>query len=69
MPLTMAKIGEELSIKRVSGSDEEKRFLINLGFTEGASVMVVSADGGNLIVKIRDARVALGKDMAKKIKV
>ncbi|MCR5626159.1 MAG: ferrous iron transport protein A [Lachnospiraceae bacterium] len=69
MPLTMAKIGEELQVKRVSGSDEERRFLTNLGFTEGAPVVVLSTDGGNLIVKIRDARVALGKDVAKKIKV
>ena len=69
MPLTMAKKGEENIIKRVGGKEETRKFLEKLGFVVGSAVTVVSDVGGNVIVKIKDSRVALGKDMANKILV
>ena len=69
MPLTMANIGETNTIKRVSGNDETKRFLANLGFVVDAEVTVLSAIGGNVIVNIKDSRVAINKEMASKILV
>lgn len=69
MPLTMAKQGEPNTIKRVGGKNDTKKFLENLGFVVGSAVTVVSAIGGNLIVNVKDSRVALGKDMANKIMV
>ena len=68
MPLTMANIGETNTIKRVSGNDETKRFLANLGFVPGA-VIVLSAIGGNVIVNIKDSRVAVNADMARHIMI
>ncbi len=69
MPLTLAKTGEEAVIRKVGGKEETRRFLENLGFVAGAIVTVVSDIGGNLIVNVKDARVAIGKDMANKIMV
>ena len=69
MPLSMVKTGEQNTIKRVGGKDETKRFLENLGFVIGSTVMVVSESGGNMIVNIKDSRVAIGRDMACKIMV
>lgn len=69
MPLTMAGIGEVNTIKRVSGNDETKRFLANLGFVQGAEVTVLSAIGGNVIVNIKDSRVAVNADMARHIMI
>ncbi len=69
MPLTMAKCGEPNTIKRVGGKEETKKFLENLGFVTGCEVTVVSTVSGNLIVNVKDSRVALGKDMANKILV
>ena len=69
MPLTMANIGETNTIKRVSGNDETKRFLANLGFVPGAEVIVLSAIGGNVIVNIKDSRVAVNADMARHIMI
>ena len=69
MPLTMVNPGDMVQVKRVGGLEETKRFLVNLGFTEGADVIVVNAIDGNMIVKVRDSRVAIGHDMAKKIMV
>lgn len=69
MPLTMAKVGESNIIKKVSGKEETKRFLENLGFVNGAFITVVSTIGGNLIVNIKNSRVAINKDMAKKIMI
>ncbi len=69
MPLTMAKTGEETVIRKVGGKEETRRFLENLGFVAGTIIMVVSEIGGNLIVNIKDTRVAIGKDMANKIMV
>lgn len=67
MPLTLAKEGELASIKRVGGKENVRQFLENLGFVAGADVTVISTSGGNLIVNIKDSRVAIGKDMASRI--
>lgn len=69
MPLTMLNIGETGEIKRIGGNEETRRFLNNLGFVVGAEVVVVSAIGGNAIVNIKDSRVAINEDMAKRIMV
>ena len=67
MPLLMARRGETNKISAVSGKDEIKRFLANLGFVEGSAVTVISEIDGNLIVNVKDARIALSKQMAAKI--
>ena len=69
MPLTMMRTGEENTIKKVGGKEETRKFLENLGFVAGSAVTVVSDTGGNLIVNVKDSRVAIGKDMANKIMV
>ncbi len=69
MPLTMMRAGEENTIKKVGGKEETRKFLENLGFVAGSAVTVVSDTGGNLIVNVKDSRVAIGKDMANKIMV
>ena len=69
MPLTMVNPGEENVIKKVGGKEETRRFLENLGFVTGGEVTVVSEIEGNLIVNVKDSRVAIGKDMANKIMV
>ncbi|MDO5294190.1 MAG: FeoA family protein [bacterium] len=69
MPLSMAKAGEENTIKRVGGKADTKRFLESLGFVAGAVVTVVSEISGNMIVNIKESRVAIDKDMANKILV
>ena len=69
MPLTMVKQGEANVIKRVGGRDDTRRFLENLGFVAGSIVTVISETGGNIIVNVKDSRVAFGKDMANKIMV
>ena len=69
MPLTMANIGEINTIKRVGGNEETRRFLANLGFVVDAEVTVLSAIGGNVIVNIKDSRVAINQDMARHIMV
>ena len=67
MPLTMAGIGEKCKIQKVGGNDETRRFLANLGF--GTEISVVSAIGGNVIVNVKDARVAVNSDMARHIMI
>lgn len=67
MPLTMVREGEPNVIKRVGGKDETRRFLENLGFVTGGVVTVVSETDGNMIVNVKDSRIAIGKDMANKI--
>lgn len=69
MPLTFIKEGETGSIKKVGGKEETRKFLENLGFVTGADVRVVSIANGNLIVNIKDSRIAIGKDMAARIMV
>ena len=69
MPLTMAPVGQANKIQRVGGNDETKRFLANLGFVVGSEVTVISTIGGNVIVNIKDSRVAINEDMARHIMV
>ena len=69
MPLTMVPTGEPNVIKKIGGKEETRRFLENLGFVTGGMVTVVSEIGGNMIVNVKDSRVAIGKDMANKILV
>lgn len=69
MPLAMVDIGETKLIRRISGQDETKRFLKNLGFVEGSPVTIVSKLSGNLIVNVRETRVAIDKKMASRIMV
>ena len=69
MPLTMVPTGEPNVIKKIGGKEETRRFLENLGFVTGGIVTVVSEIGGNMIVNVKDSRVAIGKDMANKILV
>lgn len=69
MPLTMINAGEPNVIKKVGGKEETRRFLENLGFVAGGTVTVISEIDGNMIVNVKDSRVAIGKDMANKIMV
>ena len=69
MHLTMAEIGRELEIRRIGGKEETRRFLESLGFVMGGFVNVVSMTGGDLIVKVKDSRVAISREMANKIMV
>ncbi len=69
MPLSLAQVEEENIIKRIGGSPEVKRHLENLGFVVGGEVTVVNTLGGNVIVNVKEARVAISKEMALKILV
>lgn len=69
MPLSLAQVGEENIIKRIGGSPEVKRHLENLGFVVGGEVTVVNTLGGNVIVNVKETRVAISKEMAVKIMV
>ena len=69
MPLSMVKPGETNTIKKVGGKEKTRKFLENLGFVTGGEVTVVSEIEGNLIVNVKDSRVAIGKDMANRIMV
>ena len=69
MPLTLAGIGEKNVIGRVGGNEETRRFLGNLGIINGAEITVISAIGVNVIVNVKDSRVALNEDMARHILV
>jgi ferrous iron transport protein A len=67
MPLSMAKPGEPVTIHRISGKDEVRQHLAELGFVVGSEVMVVNELGGNLILQVKDSRIALDKTMANRI--
>lgn len=69
MPLTLANTGEENIIKNVGGNPDTKKFLENLGFVAGGKVTVISEISGNVIVNVKDSRVAVSKEMACKIMV
>ena len=69
MPLVLADPGEEAIIKKVGGNPEMKKHLEDMGFTAGGSVTVMNTIGGNLIVKIKESRVAISKEMAQKIMI
>ncbi len=67
MPLTFANVGEENMIRKVGGSSELKKHLEDMGFVAGGNVTVISTIGGNLIVNVKDSRVAISREMAGKI--
>lgn len=69
MPLTLANIGEENVIQKVGGKPEVRKHLENLGFVAGGSVTVITMLGGNVIVNVKEARVAISKEMAQKIMI
>ena len=69
MPLSMVKAGETNIIRKIGGKEEVRKFLENLRFVTGGEVTVVSEINGNMIVNVKDSRVAIGKDMANKIMV
>ena len=69
MPLALANVGEENIIKKIGGNPEVKKHLENLGFIPGGSVTVVTAMAGNMIVNVKEARVAISKEMAQKIMI
>ena len=67
MPLTMANAGEENMIRKVGGKPETRQFLENLGFVAGGMVTIISEINGNVIVNVKESRVAISKEMASKI--
>ena len=69
MPLSLANKDEEYTIRTIGGSPEVKKHLENLGFVAGGSVSVISSIGGNLIVKVKESRVAINDEMARRIMI
>ena len=69
MPLVFADVGEEQIIRKVGGSQEMKQHLADMGFVPGGGVTLVSTIGGNVIVKVKESRVAISREMAQKIMV
>ena len=69
MPLTLARAGETNIIRKVTGRDEVRRHLAELGFVVGAPVTVVSEIAGNMILSVKDSRVALDREMATRIMI
>lgn len=69
MPLTLASIGESNIIKKIGGKPEVKKHLENLGFVAGGNVTIVNTLGGNLIVNVKEARIAISQEMAQKIMI
>ena len=69
MPITFADTGEEYVVKKIGGKPEVKKHLENLGFVVGTGVSVIAAMGGNVIVKVKEARVAISHEMAQKIMI
>lgn len=69
MPLSFAAIGESNRIKKIGGKPETKRHLENLGFVPGADIRIVNMLGTNLIVSIKEARIAISQEMAQKIMI
>ncbi len=69
MPLTLADIGEENTIRKIGGKPEVKKHLENLGFVVGGNVTVITTLSGNVIVSVKEARVAISREMAQKIMI
>lgn len=69
MPLTLADVGQEQIVHRVGGNEEVRRHLENLGFVAGSAVTLISSLDGNVIVKVKESRVAISEEMARKIMV
>ncbi len=69
MPLTLANVGEENVIRRIGGSPEVRQHLENLGFVAGGTVKIITSLAGNIIVNVKESRVAISKEMAQKIMI
>ncbi len=69
MPLTLANIGEENIIRRIGGNPEVRKHLENLGFVVGGSVKIISRIGGNVIVNVKESRIAVSRELAQKIMI
>ena len=69
MPLTLAEVGEESIIKKIGGKQEVKTHLENLGFVVGGTVTVIHTIGGNVIVNVKESRIAVSREMAQKIMI
>ena len=69
MPLTMTKTGETVTIRKITGKDEVRQHLAELGFVVDSDVTVVSEIAGNLILQVKDSRIALDKTMANRIMI
>ncbi len=69
IPLNLADTGEELTVKRIGGSAEVKQHLEDLGFTAGSTVYIVNKLGGNIIVRVKESRIAINDEMARRIMV
>ncbi len=69
MPLTLAAVGEDNTIKKIGGSPEVRQHLENLGFVVGGNVKVINALAGNVIVNVKETRVAISEEMARKIMI
>lgn len=69
MPLALASVGKENTIKKIGGSPEVKKHLENLGFVVGGNVTIITMLGGNVIVNVKEARIAISEEMARKIMV
>lgn len=69
MPLNLANLDEEVMIRRIGGNQEVRQHLENLGFVVGGNVTVVTSLGGNIIVNVKESRVAISEEMARKIMV
>ncbi len=69
MPLSLANVGEDNIIKKIGGNPEVKKHLENLGFVVGGNVRIINTLGGNVIVNVKEARIAISKEMAQKIMI
>ena len=69
LPLSLADVGVENTIKKIGGTPEVKKHLENLGFVVGGVVSVINTMGGNVIVKVKESRIAISQEMAQKIMV
>ena len=69
MPLSLAGVGEQNTVKRIGGSPEVKQHLENLGFVVASTVTIVNTLGGNVIVNVKESRIAISEEMARKIMV
>ncbi len=69
MPLTLAEVGDENIIKRIGGKQEVRKHLENLGFVTGGEVKIINKLGGNVIVNVKESRIAISREMAQKIMI
>ncbi|MCQ2448497.1 MAG: ferrous iron transport protein A [Oscillibacter sp.] len=69
IPLTLANVGDEYTVRKIGGSPEVKKHLENLGFVAGSNVIIVTEMAGNLVVKVKEARVAVSRELAQKIMI